>query len=153
MSLPKGISGNPKGTSAKKRERMLSKMLQQYGDKEFITANGNATTYAKETARLVWQAAAEGKIEFGDGHVLKAGIRDWRDTVSFIYNQVDGPARLEQDINLTGADSAIAQAPLEQLLALVRSVDVGEYLREEDMDEDNEEDTGDANGGATPGSG
>lgn len=129
MGLPKGISGNPLGTKSKKRERALTKVMEEMGDREFLTAQGNPSTFAKETARLVWQLAAEGKCQFRDGRVLEASVRDWRDTVGFIYGQVDGPARLEQDINLTGMEGALQQAPIEQLLAIVRSVDITDYTQ------------------------
>jgi len=134
--LPPGISGNPSGGKQKRKERVLTKVLQEFGDKDFVNAKGNPTTYVKETARLVWQLATEGKAEFQNGLVLKAGVRDWKDTVNFIFNQCDGPARLEQDINLSGADSALAQAPIEHLMALVKSVDVTKYLQQEEAEDD-----------------
>lgn len=112
-----------KVTKAAER-RALTKVLKEYGDRKMVDAFGKETTYAKETARLLWDLATQGKAEFKSGEALKASTRDWRDTVGFIFNQVDGPAKTEQEIELTGTQAALSGMDTKALIAMVQDVNI-----------------------------
>ena len=109
-------------------KRALTKVLEEYGDRSMVDQYGNPTTFAEETARLMWEVATKGKAEFVTGDVIKASTRDWKDLVSWIYNQVDGPKKLEQEIQLTGVHGELRSASTQKLVAMVQELDIGSVL-------------------------
>lgn len=108
--------------SKKTRDRILTELLKQTGDDKVILEDGTETTYSKHTARLVWEMASRGSVRFDDGRLLKSSARDWQSTVSFIYNQIDGPAKTEQDVNMSFLEKELAGLPDDELAKMAKNI-------------------------------
>ena len=105
----------------RKNERPLTAILKAEGNAKLPDAGQRR----KEVlARKVWDLAITGKVEFDDEtektgkRVLKASVRDWKDTIQWIYSHVDGPARVDaaQSDGLAGSLSA---TPADELQAII----------------------------------
>ncbi len=59
----------------------------------------DAVTYAEAMVQRVWEAATTGKVVWPDGQVMQLRARDWLDTVSFLYDRIQGPP--VQAVNLS----------------------------------------------------
>lgn len=92
MAWTKGQSGNPKGRPPK--ERALTAMLERAAGRRLP---GEGVVPRQETARLVWQALATGKMTFergGDDEkvTLRLGPDEWIRLLAWTYEHIDGPA-------------------------------------------------------------
>ena len=99
MPYKKGQSGNPKGRPVK--SRTLTAILETAG-KEKIEVNGAPVKRHDFLAAKVWQAVIEGKVVLLDDVTLKLSTADWRETVEFLYKQIDGPPKQEIDMTTQG---------------------------------------------------
>lgn len=86
MSWKKGQSGNPLG----RPKRAFTEILVQHGD-DMIIYKGDALTRKEVLGILLWQFVTAGRVEFGNVTLEVASVRDWADTVRWIYAHLDGP--------------------------------------------------------------
>ena len=94
----------------KRKDRPLTQILQAEGDR----LDPNHGIKRKELlARRMWDLATTGQVSFEDGRELKASVRDWRETASWIYQQCDGPHRADDGTDTLG--SALAGMTTQQL--------------------------------------
>lgn len=101
---------------AKKKERKLTTILQGIGDE---TIGGTDTPNKEQVARNFWTLATQGKVTFPDGRELKASVRDWKDTVQWLYNHIDGPVKIDL-IDSEGYSKVFEDTPIAELEAIVR---------------------------------
>ncbi len=106
MPFRPGQSGNPKGREPK--GRALTEILQSALDEEF-----GADKVALKTimARKISQAIATGVLEFpGNGkriRRLKLNQENWLQLLKFIYSHIDGPARMDLNVNANMNTTAV----------------------------------------------
>lgn len=81
-----------------RNKRQFAEALKKAGSETLVDKNGITLTRAEAMARIAWQLATEGKVEFPCGREIKASIRDWTDAAKWILNHTDGPARQELDV-------------------------------------------------------
>jgi len=86
MSWKKGQSGNPLG----RPKRAFTEILVQHGD-DMIIYKGDELTRKEVLGILLWQFVTAGRVEFGNVTLEVASVRDWADTVRWIYAHLDGP--------------------------------------------------------------
>lgn len=113
----KGSIPNPAGRP--KKEATLTAALREAGNKKRRV--GKMTiSQRKLLAKLIWQAATEGKIKFPKGQTLEViSIKDWFTIISWLYDRVDGKATENIQINepeaeITAEDLTVAMAELEK---------------------------------------
>lgn len=90
-----GVSGNPNGRPRK--ERALTNLLEAQLDQPDSSTGEPAKVLV---ARLLLQGITTGKVEFPDGRVMTVRSDDWLDFVKLVFNQVDGPARADNELAL-----------------------------------------------------
>lgn len=96
---PKGKTNNPNGRPPKSRQ--LTLILERA--LSHTVTDGDAKTARKRIlARLVSEAATEGRATFPDGTVLQLAPRDWMEFVKWIYSHIDGPPKAEMDVTSGG---------------------------------------------------
>lgn len=54
-------------------------------------------------ARALWELATSGRVTMPDGAVWTVDPKDWLDTVKWLYVHIDGPAKTEARVDLTGS--------------------------------------------------
>ena len=107
----------------KKQERLLTKILQGVGDEP--SPDSPDETKSQVVAAKLWNLACSGKLSFADTaedsgvRVLKASVKDWRDTVQWIYTHVDGPFK-PIPTEGEGLVGELGQTPLAELQRIVR---------------------------------
>lgn len=84
---------------AGKKKRMLTELLSRSG-KIIIQhpQTGEQISRRRLLGELLWEAALSGHVDL-DGRKIYANFEEWTDIVKFIYNQLDGPPRLEVDMS------------------------------------------------------
>lgn len=100
-----GQSGNPRGNPGKKRA--LTRILETVGAKKLA---GLPVPARRLVAERLWEAVTTGRIAFGpldesapdsdaDAlRVLRLTYDEWLDTVKFIYSQIDGPPKVQMEL-------------------------------------------------------
>ena len=53
-------------------------------------------------ARALWELATTGRVTLPDGTVWVVDPKDWLDTVKWLYVHIDGPAKTEAHVDLSG---------------------------------------------------
>lgn len=92
-----GQSGNPNGRPVK--NRALTTILERAGSKTLLGKDGKAVTRKRIVADLAWQIITTGTATFPDGSILQLDAKDWFDTVKWIYNHIDGPAKSALEVS------------------------------------------------------
>ena len=106
MTFKPGQSGNPKGRPP--TGRALTEILQSALNEKF-----GADELALKTimAQKISQAMATGVLEFpGNGkriRRLKLSQENWLQLLKFIYSHVDGPARVDLNVNANMNTTAV----------------------------------------------
>lgn len=95
----KGQTNNPNGRPPKSRQLTL---ILERALSRCVPDGDNKTARKRILARLVSEAATEGRATFPDGTVLQLAPRDWMEFVKWIYAHVDGPPRAELDVTSKG---------------------------------------------------
>lgn len=110
----KGQSGNPKGRPPK--GLAITEALREIGNLkvEFVDdSEGNTetdtdgegeriVTYREALAEMLWDAAQDGVIQFGDGREVKLNAREWFEIVKWIKEQVEPQRRRVQEVRYLG---------------------------------------------------
>lgn len=98
MPFEQGNTGNKRGRP--KKGRALTEILSAGGKNKL----NDKVARKNEVARLVWEAATEGRVTFLNGTVLDLNVADWLGIVKFLYTQIDGPAPQQNkvDVESTG---------------------------------------------------
>ena len=98
----KGQSGNPSGRP--KKDRALTSILERALSHTLLdNADGGVIKSRKRImARLVSEAATEGRVMFPDGTGMQLAPQDWMNFIKWIYAHVDGPPRAELDVTSKG---------------------------------------------------
>ena len=84
-----------------------AEILNRAGSEVIADYDGKRRNRKRVLARMLWQAATQGYVEFPPGpddekmH-LPVG-RDWLGIVRFLYQHIDGPPKSELDITTGGA--------------------------------------------------
>jgi len=87
-----GQSGNPRGRPKKKRT--LTEILARAGSKTIEDADGKRRSGKRIVARLLWQAATTGVVQFPDAkETIVIPLSDWLGIVRFLYGHIDGPPK------------------------------------------------------------
>lgn len=85
-----GQSGNPKGRP--KKSRALTEILARGGSKTIEDADGKRRSGKRIVARLLWQAATTGVVQFPDTkETMTIPLSDWLGIIKFLYTHIDGP--------------------------------------------------------------
>lgn len=102
MPWKPGQSGNPAGR--KPNTRPMAEILRRVGGRR---VDGKANR--QRLGEMMWQLATFGYVEFAEGDRMEAKeLPDWFDAVKFIYVHIDGPAKSETDVNLSGGITLVA---------------------------------------------
>lgn len=56
-----------------------------------VSHKGKQITGGELLAQLLWEIAMTGKATFPDETELQVSVRDWLETVKWLYAQIDGP--------------------------------------------------------------
>ena len=97
-----GQSGNPKGRPVK--ERAITTLLEKGGSKT-VDLDGKRVSGKRLLVRYVWEALLYGQVTLAPltpdakPEVLIFSPSDWKDLVKWLYAQVDGPPKVEADID------------------------------------------------------
>lgn len=87
-----GQSGNPKGRP--KKNRALTEILARAGSKTAEDCDGKRRSGKRIVARLLWQAATTGVVQFPDSkETMALSLSDWLGIVKFLYGHIDGPPK------------------------------------------------------------
>ena len=97
---PKGTSGNPNGRPPK--HRALTEILRKRGSRTIEDVDGKRRSGNRVVARLMWDGASTGRIQFPDGRTLTLKLNDWLDLVKFLHVHIDGPAKAELGLDHSG---------------------------------------------------
>jgi len=101
MSWKKGQSGNPQGRP--KKNRALTEILARAGSKTIEDADGKRRSGKRIMARLLWQAATTGSVQFPKRkETMIIPFSDWLGIVKFIYGHIDGPPKQALDVTTGG---------------------------------------------------
>lgn len=79
------------------KPRALTAILETALDAS-VEVEGKRVTGKQVMAALAVQVATTGRAVFPDGQVLEVSPKDWLDTVKWVYAQVDGPPKNEDEI-------------------------------------------------------
>lgn len=105
-----------------KKDRPLTAILQAEGDELLRDSD---VRRKDAVARNVWDLAVYGKVSFPDPseesgvRTLKASVKDWRDTVQWLYNHCEGPYRVDPS-DSDGIESVLSKSSSAELQALIR---------------------------------
>lgn len=96
-----GHSGNPNGRPPK--SRALTEILERAGAQKMPMPDGALTERRRVLAEYLWNAVIHGEIELppdkdGEQEKLRFSPKDWLETVKFLYQHIDGPAKPVQPI-------------------------------------------------------
>ena len=99
-SFEPGTSGNPTGRPPK--TRALTTLLEKQLEKK----NEGAEIERREVmAEIVAQLVSQGHAKFPDGTSLEIAPREWLDLVKWVYAQIDGPPKNDDELRkLTDAE-------------------------------------------------
>ena len=100
-----GVSGNPNGRPPKIRSltALLEKELEQQGE-------GGDKTRQEIMAAMTAKLISEGRAEFPDGREVEVNSREWIDLMKWVYAQIDGPPKNDDDLRKLTDDEIIALA-------------------------------------------
>jgi hypothetical protein len=95
-----GQSGNPAGRPPK--SRALTEILERGGAKT-VLVDGKPMSGKRYIARALWELATTGRVTLPDGTSWTVDPKDWLDTVKWLYVHIDGPAKTETKVDLSGS--------------------------------------------------
>lgn len=112
----------------KKSGRAMTQILSEAGNMADMIPmpDGQRILTKKEIiARAVWQAITEGRVILPvSGVTMTIGARDWLDMVKWVYNHIDGPARIENELTdeeLVDVAETITEEQRDQMLIALLS--------------------------------
>lgn len=123
-SFKPGQSGNPNGRPPK--SQALTEILRAEGEQIYLDVNGVEFPAKELVARLLWQVAAKGEIQFSnDSKPTAVPFGDWFPVVQWLYNRCDGPP--PKPIEVSGRGGGDIGLALNRFAGLVVDMEEDEF--------------------------